>query len=57
MLFLLRGRHGPIVRTLLGLVLLVVGLLHHGWLILTAVGAVLLVWGVLGVVREQGHRR
>ena len=53
MLFLFRGMHGPLVRTLLGAVMLVVGLLHQGWLIVAAIGVVLLIWGVIGLVSAQ----
>jgi hypothetical protein len=58
MLFLFRGKHGPLVRTMLGVVLLVAGLLHKGWLILAAIGTVLVIWGVVGLVSAQriGHR-
>jgi hypothetical protein len=56
MLFLFRGRHGPLVRTILGAIMLVVGLLHRGWLILAAIGVVLLVWGVIGLIGAQRIR-
>ena len=56
MLFLFRGKHGPLVRIILGAVMLAVGLLHHGWLILAAVGAVLLIWGLIGLVSAQRIR-
>jgi uncharacterized membrane protein HdeD (DUF308 family) len=56
MLFLFRGTHGPLVRTLLGAIMLVVGLLHRGWLILAAIGAVLLIWGVIGIISAQRIR-
>ncbi|MFI6074060.1 hypothetical protein ACIA5C_21070 [Actinoplanes sp. NPDC051343] len=53
MLFLFRGRHGPMVRIVLGLVMLVVGLLHHGWLIVAVIGAVLLLWGAAGLISAR----
>ncbi|MEV6844163.1 hypothetical protein [Actinoplanes sp. NPDC051411] len=57
MLFLFRGRHGPLVRIILGAIMVAVGLLLHGWVILAAVGAVLLIWGVFGLVSEQRNGR
>jgi hypothetical protein len=58
MLFLLGGQHGPLVRTILGAVMLAVGLLLlKGWLILAAIGAVLLVWGVLGLIGTLRSRQ
>jgi hypothetical protein len=59
MLFLFRGKHGPLVRTLVGTVLLALGLLLQGWLILIAIGAVLLVWGAAGLAGalRLRHRR
>jgi hypothetical protein len=60
MLFLFRGHHGPVVRAVVGAVLLAVGLvLRHGAL-LAGIGAVLLVWGGIGALsslraRRQGH--
>jgi uncharacterized membrane protein HdeD (DUF308 family) len=57
MLFLFRGKHGPIVRIVIGAVMLLAGLLLNGWLIVAAVGAVLLVWGVIALVAAQRVRR
>jgi uncharacterized membrane protein HdeD (DUF308 family) len=56
MLFLFRGKNGTLVRTVLGAVMLVVGIVVHGWLIVAAIGAVLLVWGVFGLVSGVAHR-
>lgn len=56
MLFLLRGKHGPLMRTILGAAMLIVGLLLNGWLLLAAVGAVLLVWGVITLITDHVSR-
>jgi uncharacterized membrane protein HdeD (DUF308 family) len=56
MLFLFRGKHGPLVRIVLGAIMIAVGLLLHGWVILAAVGVVLLIWGVIALLGEQRNR-
>jgi hypothetical protein len=56
MLFLFRGKNGPLVRTIIGALLLIIGILAHGWLILAAIGAVLLIWGVIGLLGAQRIR-
>jgi uncharacterized membrane protein HdeD (DUF308 family) len=56
MLFLFRGKNGPLVRVIIGAILLVVGTLAHGWLILAAIGAILLIWGAIGLVAAQRIR-
>jgi uncharacterized membrane protein HdeD (DUF308 family) len=56
MLFLFRGKHGPLVRIVLGAIMVAVGLLFNGWVILAAVGAVLLIRGVIALVGEQRIR-
>jgi uncharacterized membrane protein HdeD (DUF308 family) len=53
MLFLFRGKRGPLVRTVLGVIMILVGLLHRGWLIVAAIGVVLLIWGVFGLVSAR----
>ena len=50
MLFLFRGHNGPLVRAIVGAVLLVVGIAVHGGAILVGLGAVLLVWGAIGAL-------
>ena len=53
MLFLFRGHNGPLVRAILGVLLLVVGIAVHGGAILAGIGAVLLVWGGIGALNAQ----
>ena len=53
MLFLFRGHNGPLVRAIVGAVLLAVGIAVHGWAILAGIGAVLLVWGGIGALSAQ----
>jgi hypothetical protein len=53
MLFLFRGHNGPIVRAIVGALLVVVGIVVHGGAILAGVGAVLLVWGGIGALSAQ----
>jgi membrane-bound ClpP family serine protease len=58
MLFLFRGHNAPVVRAVIGAVLLAIGLvLPHGAL-LAGIGAVLLVWGGIGALSSlRAHRR
>jgi hypothetical protein len=60
MLFLFRGRNGPVVRAIVGAILLAIGIAVHGGALFAGIGAVLLVWGGIGAlssqrVRRQGH--
>ena len=57
MLFLFRGHNGPVVRAIVGTLLLVAGIAIHGWAIVAGVGAVLLVWGGIGMLSSQRARR
>lgn len=45
MIYLLGGRKNPLVRVIVGAVLLLAGIVIHGGAILIALGAVLMVWG------------
>ena len=57
MLFFFRGRNGPVVRAVIGAILLAVGLvLRHGAL-LAGIGAVLLIWGGIGALSAWRARR
>lgn len=57
MLFLFRGRNAPVIRAVIGAVLLAVGLvLPHGAL-LAGIGAVLLIWGGIGALSARRARR
>jgi hypothetical protein len=56
MLFLFRGHNGPLVRAIVGALLLVVGLAVHGGAILVGIGAVLLIWGGIGALSAQRAR-
>jgi hypothetical protein len=53
MLFLFRGHNGPLVRAIVGALLLVVGITVHGGAILAGIGAVLLVWGGVGALSAR----
>jgi hypothetical protein len=53
MLILFRGHNGPLVRAIVGALLLIVRVSVHGGAILAAVGAVLLVWGGIGALSAQ----
>ncbi len=57
MLFLFRGHNGPLVRAVVGTLLLVVGVAVAGGAILAGIGAVLLVWGGMGALGAQRARR
>jgi membrane-bound ClpP family serine protease len=57
MLFLFRGHNGPVVRAIVGAVLLVIGIAIHGGALLAGIGVVLLVWGGIGAVSTQRVRR
>jgi hypothetical protein len=60
MLFLFRGHNGPLVRAIVGALLLAVGVVVHGGAILVGVGAVLLVWGGIGALssaQRAGRQR
>ena len=54
MLFLLGGRKNPVLRAILGALLLVAGIVIHGGAILVGIGAVLLVWA--GLRALKAHR-
>ena len=53
MLFLFRGHNGPLVRAIVGALLIVVGIAVHVGAILVGIGAVLLVWGGIGALNAQ----
>jgi hypothetical protein len=60
MLFLFKGRHGPVVRAVVGAILLVVGVTVYGGALLAGIGVVLVIWGGIGAlsslrVRRHGH--
>jgi Flp pilus assembly protein TadB len=57
MLFLFRGKNGPLVRVIIGAVLVIVGIILHGWLILAGIGAVLLIWGAIALLSAQRTQR
>jgi membrane-bound ClpP family serine protease len=57
MLFLFRGQNGPLVRSILGAILLVVGVVVHGAALLAGIGVVLLIWGGMGWLSSQRTRR
>jgi membrane-bound ClpP family serine protease len=58
MLFLFRGHNGPLVRALVGALLLVTGIAVPGGAFLAGIGAVLLVWGAVGALsaRRLSHQ-
>jgi hypothetical protein len=56
MLFFFRGHNGPVLRAMLGAILLVIGIVTHGAL-LDAIGAVMIVWGGIGALSSQRVRR
>jgi hypothetical protein len=53
MIFLLGGGKNPLVRAVVGVILLVVGITIHGGAILIALGAVLIVWGTALTLKKQ----
>jgi uncharacterized membrane protein (Fun14 family) len=53
MLFIFRGHHGPAVRALVGVLLVVIGIAVPGGALLAGVGVVLVVWGGTGALRAQ----
>jgi membrane-bound ClpP family serine protease len=57
MLFLFRGHNGPIIRAIVGALLLVAGIAVHGQPIFAGIGAVLFVWGAFGALSSQRARR
>jgi hypothetical protein len=57
MLFLFRGHNGPVVRAIVGAILLVVGVAIHGGALLAGIGAVLVVWGGIGALGSRRVRR
>ena len=57
MLFLFRGHNGPVVRVIVGVLLLVAGIAVHGGAIFAGIGAVLLVWGAIGALSSERARR
>ena len=56
-MFLFRGHNGPVVRAIVGAILLVVGIAIHGGALFAGIGAVLLVWGGIGALSSQRVRR
>jgi hypothetical protein len=56
MLFLFRGRHGPLIRAIAGALLLAAGIVLHN-AILIAIGAVLVGWGAAGALSAHRARR
>lgn len=54
MIYLLGGRKNPIIRVIVGAVVLLAGIVIHGGAILVALGAVLIVWGA--VLTLNKHR-
>jgi hypothetical protein len=57
MLFFFRGHNGPVVRAIVGAVMLVIGIAVHGGALLAGIGVVLLVWGGMGALSSQRGRR
>jgi|GEM_PF-3419613 len=57
MLFLFRGKYGPAVRALAGLLLLVASVVAHGGAIMVAAGVALVGWGAIGALNDQRARR
>jgi hypothetical protein len=57
MLFFFRGHNGPVIRAIIGAILLVTGIAIHGGALLAGVGAVLLVWGAIGTLSGYRVRR
>jgi hypothetical protein len=57
MLFLFRGHNGPVVRAIVGAILVAVGIAVHGGALLAGVGVVLLVWGGIGALSSWRVRR
>jgi membrane-bound ClpP family serine protease len=57
MLFLFGGRNGPVVRAVIGAILLVVGLVLPRGALLAGIGAVLLIWGGFGALSARRARR
>jgi hypothetical protein len=57
MLFLFRGHNGPLVRAIVGALLLAAGVAIHGAAIFAGIGAVLLAWGGIGMLssRRSAH--
>jgi membrane-bound ClpP family serine protease len=53
MIFLLGGRKNPAIRSIVGAVLLVAGIVVHGGAILIALGAVLIIWGGALTLKKQ----
>jgi hypothetical protein len=57
MLFLLfRGHNGPVLRAILGALLVVVGIVSHD-AIFVGIGAVMVVWGGIGGLGSRRVRR
>jgi hypothetical protein len=57
MLFLFGGRNGPVVRAVIGAILLAVGLIFRHGALLAGIGAVLLIWGGIGALSARRARR
>jgi Flp pilus assembly protein TadB len=57
MLFLFKGENGPLVRAIVGALLVAAGIVVHGGALLVAIGVILLVWGGIGALRTQRARR
>jgi membrane-bound ClpP family serine protease len=57
MLFLFKGHNGPLLRAIVGAVLVVIGVAIHGAAIMAGIGVVLLVWAAVGAFNSQRGRR
>jgi uncharacterized membrane protein (Fun14 family) len=57
MLFFFRGHNGPLVRAIVGTVLLVIGLAVPGTALLAGTGVVTVVWGGIGMLSSRRTRR
>jgi hypothetical protein len=57
MLFFFRGHNGPLARTIVGALFLIIGLAIHGGALLAGIGVVMVVWGGVGVLSSQRARR
>jgi hypothetical protein len=53
MIYLLGGRKNPLVRVIVGAVIVLVGIVIHGGAILIALGAVLMVWGAALTLKKH----
>jgi hypothetical protein len=53
MIYLLGGGKNPLVRVIVGAVIVVAGIVIHGGAILIALGAVLVVWGAAQALKKH----